>query len=184
MSLHPMRRPGFSTPTWPRSRGRVWPDVLHVTLVEQRAAARWGGEALVNPLGAVFTPRQGGVDRALPALEGPPGTAPQVLVFYRQVNEMLAPLGLKAARLGMDMRRAWRLELGNGVTVTLGREQGMQRLRRFTRYYPEVVAKRAAEIAEVDLRYTNGFAVRWRAPGSTGLSSSGAWPTQETGDNV
>lgn len=162
---------------------RVWPDVLHVTLVEQRTAARWGEGALLNPRGEVFTPvRDGGYAGGLPVLEGPTDTAPQVLAFYRRTREVLAPLGLEVERLRMDMRRAWQVGLSNGITVTLGREQGMQRLRRFVRFYPKVVAGRTGAIGEVDLRYPNGFAVKWSAPGAA-LSASRA-AAQETGDNV
>lgn len=164
---------------------RVWPDVLHVTLVEQRPEARWGRGALVNPRGQVFTPvRDDESGRDLPLLEGPPRTAPQVLGLYREVRKVLTPLGLEAQRLRMDVRRAWQLQLSNGITVTLGREQTMQRLRRFIRFYPKVVARRAAEIKEVDLRYPNGFAVRWNESGAAALSASRAPSAQETGDNV
>lgn len=161
---------------------RVWPDVLHVTLVEQHPAAHWGSDSLVNPRGEVFTPVRGvDAEHELPLLEGPRQTAPQVLGFYREVRALLTPLGLHAERLRMDVRRAWQLQLSNGITVTLGREQTMRRLQRFIRFYPKVVARRSAEIEEVDLRYPNGFAVRWSAPA---LNASRLPTAQETGDNV
>lgn len=163
---------------------RVWPDVLHVTVLEQRPVARWGERALVNARGEVFAPRGRADDLALPALQGPPGSAPQVLAFYRQAREVVAPLEVALARVHMDERRAWRLELENGIAVTLGREQGIERLRRFARFYPRVVGRRVAEVAGVDLRYTNGFAVRWRRSGGEALSASRERSEQETGDNA
>jgi cell division protein FtsQ len=56
------------------------------------------------------------------------------------------------------------LKLDNGMLVEMGREQQKSpvgvRLQRFIEAYPELVAKRAARPAVVDLRYPNGFAMR------------------------
>jgi cell division protein FtsQ len=41
------------------------------------------------------------------------------------------------------------------------RAQAGKRLRRFLDVYPQVMAGHDATFAYADLRYTNGFAVRW-----------------------
>lgn len=51
-----------------------------------------------------------------------------------------------------------------GLELILGREQVEARLTRFVRHYPALAAE-AGRIRQVDLRYTNGFAVQWLPPG-------------------
>ena len=56
------------------------------------------------------------------------------------------------------------LEAGLRLTgVRLGRLAVTERLDRFIRLACPLVAKRAAEIGYVDMRYTNGFSVGWNA---------------------
>ena len=50
----------------------------------------------------------------------------------------------------------------NEIEVVLGRENVLERLQRLTKIYPGALAKRSAEIKSIDLRYTNGMAVRWK----------------------
>lgn len=158
---------------------RVWPDALHITLVEERALARWAGGGLVNVDGELFHP-PGDALASLPLLEGPPRSTAHVLGQYLALRQELGPLGLEIVGLSMDARRAWELELDNGIRLTLGRRDPEQQVRRFVRFYPEVMAARAADIEEVDLRYTNGFAVRWRASGAPATADAG----KKTGDAV
>ena len=75
---------------------------------------------------------------------------------------IVAAVGLKVERLVEDERRAWWLQLDNGIVVELGRDDFAQRLQRFTDLYPRLRSGHTAEIAAVDLRYINGFAVRWK----------------------
>lgn len=157
---------------------RVWPDTLHITLIEERALARWAEGGLVNDEGEVFhPPRDDAGD--LPLLAGPPRSAAQVVDYYLALQRELSPLGLKVAHLGMDARRAWELTLSNGIRLTLGNKDADRQVQRFVRFYPRVMAARAAEIEQVDLRYSNGFAVRWRAPGAAQAAAA-----KQTGDAV
>lgn len=145
---------------------RVWPDALHVTVIEQEAVAQWADVGLLNPDGELFTPAATERSAGLPRLEGPPRTSQLVMARYRQLSARLDPLGLGIERLSMDPRRAWELTLDNGVTLILGRKDTERQVQRFVRHWPGVIAARAAEIAEVDLRYPSGFAVKWHAQGA------------------
>jgi cell division protein FtsQ len=50
--------------------------------------------------------------------------------------------------------------------MELGRLQLEQRLQRFVRSWPMVLAHAAERISVIDLRYSNGFAVRWQLDNS------------------
>lgn len=161
---------------------RVWPDVLHVTVTEESAVARWQEEGLVNREGRVFYPPERDVRlQGLPLLQGPPRTSVQVMNAYVRLNEQLAPVGLRIACLSMDARRSWRLALDNGMKLTLGRKDSERQLERFVRFYSGTLDGRIADVEEVDLRYTSGFAVRWRMSRENAARGPGA---KNTGDTV
>jgi len=140
---------------------RSWPDVLVVRIEEQQAVARWGNVGLVNRHGEVFKPQDLSKWSQLPLLRGPDGTEMKVVKQYQEVLQMLTPLGLGVSHLTMNERRAWSLRLNNGLQMVLGRNDTHLRLLRFVRVYADVLKPRLEAIDSVDLRYTNGFAVRW-----------------------
>lgn len=151
---------------------RVWPSRLEVRVEEHRAVARWGegkGE-LVNSYGEVFA-AMASADRlaALPLLYGPPGTAPEVLARYGELIAQFAALGERPTRLLLTPRLAWQVKLQGGMVVNLGREQPKAplsaRLQRFIEAYPDTVAKAAVRPDMIDLRYPNGFAMRFAGGG-------------------
>lgn len=140
---------------------RVWPDALQVVVYEHVAAARWNGAALVSERGTVFRPASlPGLE--LPELSGPEGHGAGMLQRLRALDRRLGPLGLAVRGLHQDARRAWRVELDNGVALRLGRGEIDRRLDRFVAVWPSVLERKAGHIDAVDLRYPNGFAVAWR----------------------
>lgn len=141
---------------------RAWPDALEISIREQQPVARWAREALVNDRGELFYPPAREWPGGLPELSGPNRNAAAIASRFSELRNLLAPLGIELAALVQDERRSWRLRLSNGMDIRLGRKQTAERLLRFMRLYPRVLAARAAEIERVDLRYTNGFAVAWR----------------------
>lgn len=141
---------------------RVWPDTLRVAIVEQRPLARWGDGALVNGVGQIFRPREGGGRPALPLLQGPRADVRAVVEHYKAAVLRLRVLGLGIQTLALDQRHAWRLGLSNGIGLVLGQRDYEKRLQRFSRFYRRVLSQRAGNIDIVDLRYSNGFAVHWR----------------------
>ena len=78
----------------------------------------------------------------------------------------------RASRLRSD---SLRLVAADGARIILGdREQAARRLRRFLDVYPQIVANHADGFAYADLRYTNGFAVRWTPPAAPTSTDKGA----------
>jgi cell division protein FtsQ len=142
---------------------RSWPDALLVRIREQQAAARWSHGGLLNPQGELFraaTEQEQWQQLAL--LRGPRETEKVLMKEYQAIQGMLTPLGLRISHLTMNERRAWSLNLDNGLQLRLGRHDTHVRLLRFVRVYGNVLQPRLQAIDSIDLRYTNGFAVRWR----------------------
>jgi cell division protein FtsQ len=142
---------------------RRWPDSLHVTVVEQTPAARWGDSGLLNTRGELFVRSATHVPAELPRLSGPEGTESQVAQRYLAVQGRVLEAGMRIAALRLDERGAWEMDLDSGITVRLGRREVDARLDRFIRTVSQVIAHRMNEITYVDMRYSNGFAIGWRS---------------------
>ncbi len=164
--------------TWVRRAEvwREWPGRIDVRIEEQRAAAHWGdghGE-LVNTYGEVFAAPLSG-ERQLPRLSGPVGSSSEVLHRYGEFAELLNPIGRRPAQVALSPRLAWVIELEDGMLVELGREQAKapirMRLQRFVDYYPTLSATRHGRPQAVDMRYPNGFALRF--PATAGQEGKG-----------
>jgi cell division protein FtsQ len=141
---------------------RRWPNSLHVTVVEETAAARWDESGLLNTRGQLFVREAAHVPAELPRLSGPEGTENQVVQRYMAAQGRMLEAGMRIAALRLDERGAWEMDLDSGVTVRLGRREVDERLDRFIRTASQVIAHRLNDITYVDMRYSNGFAIGWR----------------------
>lgn len=141
---------------------RSWPRGLRVVIVEQVPAARWGENGLLNTRGELFASEARHIPRELPRLSGPEGTESIVAQRYLATQGRLIEAGMRLTALRLDPRGAWELDLDNGVTVRLGRKQVDERFETFMKSALKIVAQRSTDIAYIDMRYANGFAVGWR----------------------
>ena len=161
---------------------RRWPDTIVVEVLEQQPAARWGDDGLLNTRGELFVSGARYLPPELPRLDGPPGTEALVAQRYLAVQGRLLDVGLRLNALRLDPRGAWEMDLSNGVTIRLGRSQVDQRTDRFLRVAAQVIAGRAAEIEHVDMRYSNGFSIGWRAGAAPKQDRAAAAPQIEGTD--
>jgi cell division protein FtsQ len=141
---------------------RVWPDGVSLEVIEQVPLARWGDDGLLNAAGAVFHPHPDTIPHSLPQLSGPSGTQKLMLERYQHMQRVLAPHNVVIARLLLNERRAWSFVIENGPLVILGRRQVMERFDRFTAAVPAYLGDELQRIDTLDMRYTNGFSVRWK----------------------
>ena len=141
---------------------RSWPRGLIVQIVEQVPVARWSSGGLINTRGELFQSRARDIPAGLPLLSGPDGSAQSVAERYFSMQARLAERGLRITALTLDPRGAWHFDLANGVTVRLGRKRIDARFDTFMTVAAKIVAVRASDIAYVDMRYMNGFAIGWR----------------------
>ena len=85
-----------------------------------------------------------------------------VIGFYADALRMFAGTSLKVAGVTLSERGSWTLATTSGANIVLGdgAHAGV-RLRRFLGAYSQVMAGHASPFLYADLRYTNGFAVKW-----------------------
>ena len=157
-------REAFEKLPWVRKVNvrRQWPDRLELAVEEHQPLARWGSTALVNAHGEVF---EAAISSTLPVFSGPEGTASEVVARYAEFDRLLVPIGRKVVVIALSARRAWQLRLDDGMVLHLGRENLEGRLAGFVSAYQRTVARLPRPPSHVDLRYSNGFAVR--TPGLT-----------------
>ncbi len=142
---------------------REWPHTLHVEIVEEAPVARWNSDGLMDAEGHVFVRGQQAAYSALPLLMGRDGDEQDVLAQYNTLANLVAPRGLVITELSVDARGAATVLLNDGIEVRLGREDAVARLARFTAMALPALGAKLTTVAYVDMRYTNGFAVGWKA---------------------
>ena len=123
--------------------------------------AKWYDIGLVDMQGNVFPAK---IPDNLPVFEGQEGTGKEMVQRYREFTDILEPQGLKIGKLIYTPRSAWSIELDNGITIRLGRENEIFRLQRFAGIWPSLLKKHENRLAYVDMRYKDGFAVRYSKP--------------------
>lgn len=146
---------------------RIWPDTLRVQVQEYRPIARWNTDGLVTAEGIVFRPNGEGIPSNLPQLEGDDKRAPEIVVRYLKWRAALERIDQGIHQLSVDPRGDWRLTLLSGAELRLGTAQVEERLVRYLASASQLEA--AGRLLTVDLRYSNGFSVKWAPTVDTGI---------------
>ncbi|MDX1901417.1 MAG: cell division protein FtsQ/DivIB [Gammaproteobacteria bacterium] len=142
---------------------RSWPDEVFIAISEYQPVASWNANKLLSTSGEVFSPDKQTFPTGLPRFLGPEGTQVTVLEYYRQISKLLEPLGIKMTSLELTPWHSWNMVLENGIRVNVGYKDILTRIGHFVKVYDDVVGARAKNVDYVDLRYPDGFAVRWKA---------------------
>jgi cell division protein FtsQ len=64
--------------------------------------------------------------------------------------------------LSYNNQGIWRLALSNGLEVLIGRDQIVEKIRRFLTIWMATLKNNISDMDGVDIRYDNGIAVRWK----------------------
>ncbi len=138
-----------------------WPDTVMVTIEEHVPVAHWNSGHLISTRGQVFATAEADEIQGLPWLYGPDEQLEAVLAHWTRFNSMLDSAALEVEKLTLDQRGAWSVQLNKGTRLFLGREDAGERLERLMTSWETLMFERDLPPVLVDLRYTNGFAVRW-----------------------
>ncbi len=149
---------------------RQWPNTLEIEVIEHVPVARWNKTRLMTGDAHIVEVNAGQASLDIPDLSGPEGSQAEVWNKYLWINRVLGELDLTVASLTKEERGAWHLSLQQNpeTGIYIGRYQLKERLTRFKALYRRVLSPRFHEVVRIDLRYTNGAAVKWQMPGEVG----------------
>ncbi len=143
---------------------KKWPDVLEVHVTEHRPFALWDETLLLSENLRLY-PRDSMGDalpKSLPQLGGDPRRVSEVVELYNRANALFGASGLEVRELRLDARGSWSLTLSDGSRVVIGRSDAGERLERFAELLPKLIPPQGRTLERADLRYANGFALKWR----------------------
>lgn len=137
---------------------KVWPETLLVKFKEDIPVAVWNQQTLLNPSGEELILPDSFDISALPRLSGPEQQIEQVMRQYQRFQARLSAVNAGMTSLTMNDVGSWQVELSNGWTIRLGRQQLEQRLDRAIELLKILPQEK---VAVVDLRYGKGAAIKW-----------------------
>lgn len=143
-----------------------WPDTLHVEVVRDTLAARWGDDAYLTTGGDVVpVPWQAGesTDSDLPILSGSLSDGAEIMRIYNLLNAPARSVGLRIVQLDEDGVGNWTVAFADGMEVVLGSIALRERFDRFLVVYGKELANASERVVRVDARYHTGVAVRWES---------------------
>ncbi len=142
---------------------RVWPDTIEIRVTEQQAVARWGQQALLNKKGEVFAPVDINSLENLPVINGSSNQAYKLFGTMNKIKRALNENDMALAEFKVTERQSWRMTLANGINLQLGRQQPMQKFRRFLKLLVVLGDDKLDLIEAVDMRYPNGISIMWKS---------------------
>ena len=144
-----------------------WPDQLEVRVIERHPIAFWGDAQLLGDSGSIFSVPLESIEtemrERLPRFDGPENQRQRMTQFHASALQVLSSTDLVPNRLVLSARGAWVLRLADGAELILGRDQAEERLARFADVYRKLERTSNRRLSRADLRYENGFALRWDA---------------------
>ncbi len=141
---------------------KQWPDTLKVTIKEHQASAIWNDKDLLNQTGEVFQVEAVDHLNALPRLYGLNKDSVLTLEYFNRFNQLLKPVGHEIRQAIVNERGDWQLILRNGLEVLLGSEKHEARILLLAETWDQLLVASNRLPERVDLRYSNGYVVRWR----------------------
>jgi len=140
----------------------VWPNKLLVKIYEQKPVAFWGEKAMLAENGTIIKAVNEKQKNQLPLLYSPEDKGRNMASGFLKIRKMMKGFPVKLIEFKEDSRGSWQIKLENGMVLKIGRKQQEKRLKRFMVAYKQSLNTVVDKINMVDLRYTNGFAVKWK----------------------
>lgn len=150
---------------------RFWPNTLRVEIVEQIPVARWGETGFVNQMGEIFYPIQGVEQTDLIRLSAVNPEPLAVLAMLKQVLALINPYGLHVVAMHRLADESWHLWLVNGDEWLLPKQDAILDLKQLLVLYGSIPKQEGTKM-RIDLRYRDGFAVKWQPIENSTLSES------------
>jgi len=153
---------------------RMWPDRLKIIIVEKRPVARWDKNHLISDKAVVYHAKTRGFGD-LPLVHTAGNDPGQMLHLYYRLAGQFAGLNETLVAVRKDSRGALDMQLENGLKIKVGRSDVERKIARFIVIYRHQIQPRQAEIQQLDLRYSNGFAVAWKKEALQSRDEASLW---------
>ncbi|KAF3977778.1 MAG: FtsQ-type POTRA domain-containing protein [Methylococcales symbiont of Iophon sp. n. MRB-2018] len=141
---------------------RVWPDAINIKIKEKEPILRWGKNKLLSRTGQIFIPDNMNDFRELPFMSGPEGSEKSLLVKMNEMSSALLKQNMKLTEFVVNKRRSWKLKLDNNLEIKLGTNDQEKKFKRFLKTFALIGREQIKKVAAVDLRYANGYTLRWK----------------------
>jgi len=147
--------------SWPRtvSVRRIWPDRLDVNVTKVTLIARWREDEYLTSTGSVVKVPE--PVWKLPLLDCAMATPLEAMEMFGLLREIAAGESLVLTELSQNRIGEWQIRFAEQLTVNLGAEKVVERMRRFAWAYRNATRINPVSIAYVDTRYPNGVAIRF-----------------------
>ncbi len=100
--------------------------------------------------------------QTLPTLYAPMDQRYQFLQIMEGLALGLKDQGLHLAEFRVSERQSWLLVMENGLIIQLGRSEPLQKFTLLMQTLMVSGTELVEKMAYIDMRYPNGYAVRWR----------------------
>ena len=140
---------------------RSWPSTIIVDITEEKPIARWGEKQVLNNVGDYLEITDKQSIKNLPTFTSEFGKSKEMIKSYQLMSEILAPTGLKVHEIRRDVVGSWLITTSSGIQINLGRDQLVQKLRRFQVVWSAQLTSQVEKIKTIDMRYPNGLSVAW-----------------------
>ena len=140
---------------------RSWPSTIIVDITEEKPIARWGEKQVLNNVGDYLEITDKQSIKNLPTFTTEFGKSKEMIKSYQLMSEIFGPTGLKVQEIRRDVVGSWLITTSSGIQINLGRDQLVQKLRRFQVVWSAQLTSQVEKIKTIDMRYPNGISVAW-----------------------
>ncbi|MCP3688125.1 MAG: FtsQ-type POTRA domain-containing protein [Gammaproteobacteria bacterium] len=140
---------------------RVWPDQLEVNIIEKKPVARWSRSQLLSNKAVVYDADTTGFD-SLPLVHAVNSEPAGMLRQFYALSGRFSALQETLVSLRQNSRGALDIALADGLVIKVGRSEVNRKIARLISIYKQQIMPRRLHIRQLDLRYSNGFAVTWK----------------------
>ncbi len=171
-------RNSLSDKSWAESVSirRVWPDRVMIKIVDKKPLARWDADHLLSDKAKIFAANSTAkAFENLPQVYGSNVEPKQVLQQFYDFSEQFRSLDETISKINIDSRGAVDIELANGFKIKLGRDNVDSKLEKLVSIYAQQIRPRRTKIQQLDLRYSNGFAVAWKKEALIDRDEASLW---------
>ena len=141
---------------------KSWPDTVELILQERKPLANWGNGQLISEMKEIFEGEGVNQQGELPILYGADDYASLMVDRYLEMEGLFAEIGLTIKTVELEERFSWRVTVSEDITLIISEERCLEKLKGFVGLYKKMPEMDKSYIKQVDLRYDNGLAIKWK----------------------